>query len=81
MLNFFVTLVNTIGLPVLLIGTPKARSYLSLICVLLGVVQVLVLSIGTLFLNTIMRAIEIKSGLRSLTLYGGCNCSKIDNLN
>jgi GTPase SAR1 family protein len=26
MLNFFVTLVNTIGVPVILIGTPKARS-------------------------------------------------------
>ncbi len=25
MLNFFVTLVNTIGLPVILVGTPKAR--------------------------------------------------------
>lgn len=30
MLNFFVTLVNTIGLPVLLIGTPKARSIFEL---------------------------------------------------
>ncbi|MBF4270378.1 ATP-binding protein, partial [Vibrio anguillarum] len=25
MLNFFVTLVNTIGLPVILVGTPRAR--------------------------------------------------------
>ena len=30
MLNFFVTLVNTIGLPVLLIGTPKAREIFEL---------------------------------------------------
>lgn len=30
MLNFFVTLVNTIGLPVLLIGTPKARTIFEL---------------------------------------------------
>ena len=25
MLNFFVTLVNTVGLPVVMVGTPKAR--------------------------------------------------------
>lgn len=32
MLNFFVTMVNIIGVPVMLIGTPKAREILRLIC-------------------------------------------------
>ena len=77
MLNFFVTMVNTIGVPVMLIGTPKARDIFEadLRSARRGA------GLGAIFGNQWLKgepSNSIKSGLPLPTTSGSCSYCKIE---